>query len=266
MVALMQRLDAPPGWLTDLAVLELTGSSFDVHGDHVVVRTPGNPGYHWGNFVLVTDRSATADADRWVNVFTEAFPRAGWLAIGLLAPPADEARWRAAGLDVEVDAVLTTGTLPRLAPLADGYAVRQLSGADWDASLARAVAENDGSGREDPASYREFASKRVAARRELSDRALAAFFGAFQGDRLVAELGIVRCGATARFQDVGTDAEHRRRGLASHLLGVAATWAGDRGCRQWVIVTEATNPAGRVYRAAGFVPDIGSANVHRRTR
>jgi hypothetical protein len=33
---------------------------------------------------------------------------------------------------------------------------------------------------------------------------------------------------------------------------VAAAWAASRGCTQWVIVTEATNPAGRVYRKAGF--------------
>jgi GNAT superfamily N-acetyltransferase len=79
----------------------------------------------------------------------------------------------------------------------------------------------------------------------------------------VADLGIVRCGTTARYQSVGTDLDHRRRGLASHLLGVAAAWAGERGCDRWVIVTEATNPAGRVYRRLGFAPDVGSAQAYR---
>jgi GNAT superfamily N-acetyltransferase len=54
-------------------------------------------------------------------------------------------------------------------------------------------------------------------------------FGAFAGERLVAELGIARCGGMARYQDVGTDAAHRRRGLARHLLGVAAPEQAARG-------------------------------------
>ena len=83
------------------------------------------------------------------------------------------------------------------------------------------------------------------------------------GEALVAELGIVNCGGSARYQSVGTDEGHRRRGLASHLLGVAARWAADTGCDRWVIVTEATNPAGAVYRRVGFEPDVGNAQAYR---
>ena len=68
----------------------------------------------------------------------------------------------------------------------------------------------------------------------------------------IRDRGIVDCGGTARYQNVGTAPEHRGKGVASHLIGVAATWAASHGCAQWVIVTEATNPAGRVYRNAGF--------------
>jgi GNAT superfamily N-acetyltransferase len=161
------------------------------------------------------------------------------------------------------DDVLTTRAMPRSTPLPDGYAVRQFGDSDWELSVARAVAENARSGDEDPQSYEQFVRRQTEARRALSERGLAAFYGAFADGRLVAELGIVRCGTTARYQHVGTDEEHRRRGLASHLLGVAARWAGDQGCDQWVIVTEATNPAGRVYRAAGFELGAGSVEAYR---
>ena len=83
-------------------------------------------------------------------------------------------------------------------------------------------------------------------------------------ETLVASLGIVCCDTTARYQAVGTDPQHRRRGLATHLLGVAARWSADHGCDRWVIVTEATNPAGRVYRSVGFEQDIGNAQAYRR--
>ena len=109
-----------------------------------------------------------------------------------------------------------------------------------------------------------FANAKAKAQRALSESDVGAPSGAFADDLLVADLGIGRCGTTARYQSVGTDEEHRRRGLASHLLGVAARWAADQGCDRWVIVTEATNPAGRVYRSVGFEPDVGSVLAYRK--
>ena len=57
----------PVGWATDLAILELTGSTVEDRGDHLVVRTPENPDYHWGNCLLVTDPAARNDAARWTS-------------------------------------------------------------------------------------------------------------------------------------------------------------------------------------------------------
>ncbi len=254
----------PPGWATDLAILEHTGSVVEEHDDHVVVRTPANPDYHWGNFVLVTDADAVDDADRWVGVFGAAFPRASWVSVGLPRLPAAPDSWVELGLSLELEDVLSTRRLPRSTPLPEGYTVRRLDGDDWEQDLARAVADNHATGEEDPESFLRFARGQLEARHDLSARDLGAWFGAFADGALVADLGIVRCGSTARYQDVTTDGGHRRHGLASHLLGVAAQWAADGGCDQWVIVTEATNPAGRVYRARGFAPDTGTVQAYRR--
>jgi len=255
----------PPGWATDLAILEHTGSVVEERADHLVVRTPTNPGFHWGNFVLVTDEDTVDDADRWVGVFAEAFPDASWVSVGLPRMPRASDSWVALGMGLELEDVLSTRTVPRGTPLPQGYTVRRFTGEDWEQDLARAVAENAATGEEDPESFLRFVRGRLAARRDLSARDLGAWFGAFTDDDvLVADLGIVRCGSTARYQDVTTDEAHRRQGLASHLLGVAAQWAADAGCDEWVIVTEATNPAGRVYRACGFAPDTGTVQAYRR--
>jgi hypothetical protein len=45
---------------------------------------------------------------------------------------------------------------------------------------------------------------------------------------------------------------------------VAARWSAEGGCDRWVIITEATNPAGRVYRGVGFEPDVGNAQAYRK--
>jgi GNAT superfamily N-acetyltransferase len=253
-----------PGWATDLAILELTGSTMDDQGDHLIVRTPANPGYHWGNCVLVIDPARVDDAERWHDAFRAAFPSAGWVAIGLPQLPGETDGWTSRSIELEENDVLTTRTMPRASALPDGYIVRQLEGDDWELLISRDLAENAHTGEYEAASHEQFTRAAVAARRDLSERGTAAYFGAFAGEELCADLGIVRCGTTGRYQAVGTDAAHRRRGLASHLLGVAAAWSADSGCDAWVIVTESTNDAGRVYRRAGFTLDDAVVAAYRR--
>ena len=68
----------------------------------------------------------------------------------------------------------------------------------------------------------------------------------------------------ARYQAVLTDGGHRRRGLASHLLGAAADWAHTRGCERLVILAEADEPPSRLYQTLGFAPVLRSAQAYSR--
>jgi len=252
----------PSRWATDLAVVQLFGSTIEQHPDHLVVRTTANPDFHWGNFILVTAADQVADADRWLEVFSQTHLQADWVAIGLLTPPTDLSSWSAHALDVEVDQTLSTGSCPRGARLADGYQVRRLVGTDWDRLAEQELGDNEASDTYDAAAHERFIRTRNQQLAEASARDALAYFGAFDGDTLAASLGIVVCDGIARYQAVGTHSAHRRRGLAGHLLGVAARWASDQQCDRWVIVTETTNPAGRLYRSVGFEPDLDTASVY----
>ena len=75
--------DLPPGGATDLAILEHSGSIIEDRGDHLLVRSPSSPDFHWGNCLFVTDEGAVNDAARWVTTFQSAFPEADWVAVGL---------------------------------------------------------------------------------------------------------------------------------------------------------------------------------------
>ena len=236
---------------TDLQIIALLGASVTDRGDHLIVRSPHNPDFHWGNHVRVTTGDP-ADADRWLRVFDAEFPGASYVAIGLPSLPAVDG-YAARGVEVSTDDVLTSTELPEQRPLAAGYTSRPLScDDDWDQVVRNGLAENARDGRYDPVLHERFLRGQADASRALVARGAACWFGAFAGDELAADLGIVVLGTTARYQAVGTAAPHRRRGLAGHLLGVAARWAADHGAREWVIVTETTNPAGRLYRSVGF--------------
>jgi GNAT superfamily N-acetyltransferase len=243
-------MDLPLGWHTDVAVLLAGGSEVESFKDHLVVRTPTNPTYHWGHFVLVTDPDAVADAGRWVERFTTCFPGAQHRAIGLVArPPADP--WTAVGLEVQRDQVLVAATPLGVGTAPDGYTVRALEHrADWQASNVLRELSYPGTP--------DFTAATTERRAAMTARGLVRWFGAFDAvGRLAAELGIVDCGdGAARYQSVLTHPDHRRRGLAGLLLGVADAFARDAyGASRTVIVADADGEAARLYRARGFEDD-----------
>lgn len=198
-----------------------------------------------------------------MKVFAAEFPDAGHVAIDLPSLP-DTALYDAYGVTVDTDDVLHSRSLPLVRPLPQGYDVHQLvSDDDWERLIRRNVEENHVTGEQEPVGFERFSRDQAAGRRALVEGGHAAFFGAFAGAELVADLGIVLLEDVARYQSVGTAQEHRRNGLAGHLLGVAAQWAADRGAREWVIVTESTNPAGRLYRSVGFTDVAQTVQAYR---
>ena len=254
-----------PGWETDLAILKHSGSVIEEFKDHILIRSPHNPDYHWGNFILVTNKALVDDSNRWMQAFHDAFPEANWVAIGLTEYPKAEQSWQSHGLELERMDVLKSNVTPSIPEISPVYESRIFQEEDWDLLIAKEISENKKSGEHESESFDRFITNSINGSKELSRIGIAAWFGAFYESELVASLGIILCGDIARYQSVQTTEEHRRQGLASHLLGKAANWARLKGCRTLVIVTESTNDAGRVYRKAGFQLDLETVSVYKST-
>lgn len=231
-------MQIPLGWWTDLEVARRSGALVLVRGDAFVVRTPDNPSYYWGNYVLVPG-DWVAEAAR--GFFAEQFPDAGHVAIGLLGA-VQSAQW--APWQVEANDVLSLGRPPEAAAV-EGYTVKALRGQDWRQAWRNEVQDAS-------TEYADFAWRRIEGRQRMVERGDGLFVGAFLGDELVADLGIVLCGSVARYQSVFTHPEHRGRGLASWLLCRAGMWAGRHGAERWVIVAEPGSAARRLYGRLGF--------------
>ena len=235
-------------WRTSLAILQLGGSVVQPADGCLVVRTPENPGYRWGNCLVVTSGDVD-DADGWLSVFAREFPEARYRAIGLPRAPSPGV-WEGRGLSVEPERTLTTRVPIAASPLPDGYTVVPVRGDAWSGVLAVTCADGP-----DKPTFRDFARRRTDSERGLVEAGQAEWFAALGPDgAVVSSLGIVALGPVARFQSVVTVDAHRRRGLARHLLGVASRWAFDRGAGELVIVADEGQAGDRLYRRAGFVP------------
>src|ERR1700759_5316950 len=125
----------------------MEGSEVTDHADHVVVRSPGHPGFWWGNFILLPAAPQPREAAGWLARFAELFPEAGHLAGGLdTASPeaAERSGLREAGLRIERSTVLSTEVVQPPSHVNQSADFRPLAGdADWQQSLDLRLAAGD---------------------------------------------------------------------------------------------------------------------------
>jgi ribosomal protein S18 acetylase RimI-like enzyme len=251
------------GYRTDVALRTMEGAEVTDRGDHLVVRSPDNPNFWWGNFLLLAEVPRPGEALSWVARFAAEFPAAQHVALGVDTADGDAelpGDLAVAGLEAERAVVMTAAeVMPPARPNADAEIRALGSDADWRQSVDLAIRCAD-SGEE--GGYLE---RRAAARQRMTRAGLGAWFGAFDGGRLLAQLGLFDVGGRyARYQHVETDPAARRRGLAGTLLWYAGRYGHEvLGARTFVIVADPADAAIRIYRACGFAARQGQLLLER---
>jgi len=238
------------GLATELALAATRGSVED-RGDYLVVRTPDDPGYYYGNLLVLPAAPQVGEVAFWTRRFTDELGRSfdpgairhvtfAWDGTAGDTGAADELR--AAGFTIEVTETMVATQVAAPPP---ALPIRVLTADEVldTAGLAWRVGD-----RHDER-FREFLHRRARWHRDLVARGIARFYGAHDGDALVASCGLVTLGERARYQDVQTAETHRGRGLAGALL---AACAADARVAQVVIVAQPDSVAARVYARAGF--------------
>jgi ribosomal protein S18 acetylase RimI-like enzyme len=244
------------GYRTDLMLLELSGSELTDRGEYVVVRTPSNPSFWWGNYLLFRTAFAPGGTATRLELFHHELPDAKHVALGIdtvdgIAGAEDELV--AAGLEIERSTVMTASQVKEPTRPNTESAYRSLrSDDDWGQLFELTMAAK--STWSELPDYADFTRKKVAAERVLVEAGHASWFGAYAGDRLQASLGLVsdRTGV-ARFQNVQTHPDDRGRGLASTLVHQASTYGlTELGAHTLVMVADPEYLAIRLYRELGF--------------
>ena len=254
------------GYRTDVMLRVLEGSECADHGDYLVIRSPANPQFWWGNFLLLAAPPEPGGAGKWLSRFAAEFPAAGHLTLGIDVTDqgaVNPAEFQAAGLRFERAVVLTAAVVhqPPRPNLAAQY--RPLAGpCDWQqAAELRAACDPD----DEPGGGRDFLERRIAAQRRLTEDGHGSWFGAFTGGQLAAQLGIFSAGrGIARYQSVETHPAARGQGLAGTLVCQAGRWAmAELGASTLVIVAKSGHQAERVYRSVGFEAAEDSVSFER---
>ncbi len=236
---------------------------------YLLISSPSNPAFHWGNLLLFDEPPVEGDAARWEALFDREFGgdplirhrTFAWDRIdGAFGRAREE--FEQIGYDIDESIGLVAG-LDRLNhhPRENrDIVVRALDPAPGvDELLWEAVAELQVAGRGagyDEARYRAFTRARLADRRRQFEAGGGAWYVALDphGDTLAASCGVVVTRGRGRFQAVDTAAAYRRRGICSRLvIEVAHDSSRTHGAEQFVIVAEPGYHALGLYESLGFV-------------
>jgi ribosomal protein S18 acetylase RimI-like enzyme len=260
----------PPAWRTDFTV-HAVAAEVTERADCVVVRTPGNPTYYWGNCLLLEAPPGDDELAHWLRRFDEEIaasqPASQHVALGVNTPYAGEKRpaWEAAGFELHVNAVmrlLPGGLVAPPPPKVAEVEVRPIAfddgGAELEAVIELQCADTHGF---ELAGYRRYRRRMFEAYARLHERGQCEWFGVWVGTGsgrvLAADCGLLRDraepGATGRFQRVSTHPAWRRRGLCSALVQHVSRHA----LQSWqvaeiIMVADPDDVAIGIYRGLGY--------------
>ena len=229
------------------------------HGDCISVRTPNNPDYFFGNFLLFAGPPAVGDLKHWIERFEAVFaPYPGvrhhtlqWLPSAVPDPAALE-KFKQAGFTVDETSVLATQSVHTDKPAPEGVEFRKIcTDAEWLAVIDAQT--RDGFPQIPKEEYRRYKEVSFANYRRMAEQGLGDWWGAFKGEELVADLGLFFGEGVGRFQSVETASEHRRQGICRAMVDHVSNYGlAEHPGITLVMHADAHDVARGIYCSVGF--------------
>lgn len=245
------------GYQTDFMFRRHAGEIEEKEG-YWVVRSPQNPTFYWGNFLLFTQPPQASDLERWPQLFAQEIGHTRHLAFGWDSPQGEVGQAQLfvqQGFNLLQSVVLTAQAVhapPKVNPKAQ---LKPLE--DWQQWMQMELAVNRAAPpheRHDEAGHLSYLQGKAAEYEGMISAGLGQWFGAYLDGQLAASLGLFVWEGVGRFQTVSTHPQFRRQGLCGTLVHHAATVGLQQmGARQLVMVADPDYVAIGIYESVGFV-------------
>lgn len=245
-------------------------SRVTVFDDHIVVETPDNPKFFWGNYLIFKGSPKLTSITHYMDCFEQHFKNnrnighiaLTWDDINCVISSELAAKFAELEFEIDTTSVMTIQNIsPKLIKL-NGIKVRKItSKLDWKkAQQLQTSIHNDF----DPNQIYKMLEKRFEQYRHLIGSNNGEWFGAFRGDQLVGDLGIMFDDHVARFQNVKTHPDFRQQGICKALVNAAIGHVQKRvGNIIFVIEAESSGLTERIYQGFGFTKSENLAAVCR---
>ena len=244
------------GFKTDIMVIGFTGKVTDCD-DYVIVESPENPGYFWGNFILFANSPKSDLLGYYEDVFHK---KIGYkkdtrhISMGWDTGDINECKFFLdEGYKVEASIILSTNQTNKPPKFNSEVEVRPLiSDQDWEDVVELQCLYNDDF---ELRKYKKFKQDQFYNYRKMSMAGHGHWYGAFLNNKLVGDLGIFQSQGCGRYQSVETHPEYLRMGICGTLVYKSSILAASEfNIKTLVMVADEEYHAARIYESVGFKP------------
>lgn len=247
------------GYQTDLIFHGFDGLIKD-RGNCLVVETPSNPTFFWGNLLIFNAPPEPGACGKWVEAFKNEFkhnPAIKHCTLAWISAKGEKGsvnEFIADGFDFEESIILGTQKLNPPKHVNDSVDIRTLSTeTEWEEMIQAQVDTRP----EDHSfeHFSRFKRAQVARYRAMVNTGLGQWFAAYLDGRQVANLGVFVKDGIARYQQVITHPSYQRRGICGTLVWKSGEYALNKmGAKTLVMVADENYHAARIYESVGFRP------------
>lgn len=260
------------GLNTDLIFIEGKGIIED-KGKYVLVKSPKNPRWHWGNFLIFKEAPAENSFQEWNTYFEDEFSDLNVEHRAFAWDNLEEgnvSEFIENGCSFEGVFTLATNEVNKTHKHNSDIVVKPIiTDSEWEQAYELQVLCRDQIYSEEI--YRQFKKPQMEEYRDLYLKGKGHWFGAFLNGEIVGDLGIFHGNVSGkplgRFQNVGTHPNHRRKGICSTLVYEASMQALESyPIDNLVMIADSNYHAAEIYKSVGFKEVEKMYSLYQRNR
>lgn len=244
---------------TDLIFARFAGDVID-KGDYTLVQTKNNPGYHWGNFIIFSQAPKENSLHQWKSLFDREFNyyKEPHHYVFTWDTEKDESGkyddFIEDGFEFDRAVVLTSSKLNPPKFFNQDIIIKRIeTEIEWNSVLELQVLCADEKYVNEY--YLDFKKAQMRNYQKMVKAEMGHWYGAFLDNKLVGDLGIFHNGEIARYQNVGTHPDFRKKGICGSLVYQAGLIAQkDYKINSLVMEADPEYHAARIYESVGFKP------------
>ncbi len=249
------------GLKTDLFFSEFAGN-VNTSKSNILIKTPNNPNYHWGNYIVFYSAPKKGDIKKWKQLFNDNFEyyksphhySFTWDNINESSLSTDDSikEFVDDGFEFETHSVLTTNKLKTYKDHNTNFQFKTLnSNQDWEMAKDLQIVCMDP--KYANSNHINFKTNQMKQYQEMSKEGLGHWYGLFNKEQLISNLGIYGNKNFGRFQSISTHPNFRSQGACHDLLIHSSKHFSNKfKPTNFVIIADKSYHALGLYKSCGF--------------